>query len=427
MKESEKHNIAHSLAEWIKAIDAQGYNVKVHKEPNYDDLLIQELSVIESFSTESSAELRCLSKCIRRYLWRNGDGSNSKQLYIILHQINQTMRTFAGILSEDVFWNLDTIMEYVRLLYEYCNVYAPSVGNQTFEMITDIIQTAGARRIIEAQWKDVLNASNGIDTFIKVFGDVFTQAITKYESLFFHKMTGKEVLCRMVKKADCDEKRFIPLPECTSTNRWNPKGRAFLYMSFGDKEHPYNEDLTLEEYVCLIECKTEANTACSFCRFEPTTEGRVLDLSYNDSELSTFRKLLQRHANDLSKKGLEKLLSDPEIFARKDDEEYIQSRIRKEVQDLTISEQVLTESVTKQYLKLICSCIYTKVDGTEEEKEEAYRPFHILSAYLEKQGVTGIIYPCTRSNKIIGKNVVLFNPDDARAIVGTIKRYFYKG
>lgn len=240
-------------------------------------------------------------------------------------------------------------------------------------------------------------------------------------------MTGKDVLCRMVKKGDCDEKGFIPLPECTYQNRWNPPGRAFLYMSFGRQEHPYNADLTLEEYICLIECRTEANTACSFCRFEPTTEGRVLDLSYNDSELSTFRKLLQRHANDLSKRGLKNLLSDPEIFARKDDEEYIRSRIKEEVKDLTISEQVLTESVAKQYLKLICSCIYTKVDGTEEEKEKAYRPFHILSAYLEKRGVTGIIYPCTRSNEIIGKNVVLFNPDDAHPIVGTIKRYFYKG
>ena len=36
------------------------------------------------------------------------------------------------------------------------------------------------------------------------------------------------------------------------------------------------------------------------------------------------------------------------------------------------------------------------------------------------------IYPCTRSNKIIGKNVVLFNPDDAMPIPGTIKKYSYK-
>lgn len=262
---------------------------------------------------------------------------------------------------------------------------------------------------------------------MKVFGDVFTQVITKYEDLFFHNMTEKDILCRMVKSGSCNEIRFIPDPKFTAMNRWNPKGRSFLYMSFGNQEHLYNEDLTLEEYVCLLECRTELNTPCSFCRFEPTTEGRVLDLSYNDSKLSSFRKLLQKHADDLSKQGLEDLLSDPEIFARKNDKEYIGSRVKEAVSGLAISEQVLTESVAKQYLKLICSCIYTKVDGTEDEKEKAYKPFHILAAYLEQQGVTGIIYPCTRSNKVIGKNVVLFNPADARPIAGTIKRYFYKG
>ncbi len=427
MKTGETRKLASTLSELVDIIDAQGYNVKTNMEPNYNSLMLNELSILEQMSTKYKSELKSFSNCIRRYLWQNGENGNSKNLYTIMHRINQTMRLFAGILTGDVFWNLDTIMEYVVLLHKYRNAYAPFTDDQVFESIIDKIQMANAQETIKRQWKDVLDAPDGLKTFMEIFDDIFTHALTKYEDLFFHEMSSEDVLCRMVKVEDCDENRFIPLPECAYQNRWNPPGRAFLYMSFGDDEHPYNEDLTLEEYVCLLECRTEANTACSFCRFNPTTKGRILDLSYNDNSLSSFRQILYRHADELSQKGIEALLSDPEVFAHKDDEEYIKHRIEEVTTGLTISDQVLTESTAKQYLKLICSSIYTKADGTEEEKEEAYKPFHILSAYLESKGVTGIIYPCTRSNKIIGKNVVLFNPSDARPIAGTIKKYLYRG
>lgn len=427
MEKNETRKIASTLSEWIDAIDAQGYNVKSDRKLDYDNLMLNELDLLEKASSKYALELKSLSKCIRRYLWQNGENGNSKNLYKIVHRVNLTMHIFAEILTEDIFWNLDTIMEYVAFLHKYRNEYAPLVDEQVYETIIDKIQMTNAQEIIKSQWEDVLDAPDGLKTFKEVFNDIFTNAFTKYEELFFHEMSSKDVLCRMVDVADCDENRFIPRPTCTRQNRWNPPGRSFLYMSFGDKEHPYNEDLTLEEYVCLLERRTEVNTACSFCRFEPTTKGRVLDLSYNDNQLSSFRQILQKHADELSQKGIDELLSDPEVFARKDNEEYIKQRVEEVTTRLTISDQVLTESAAKQYLKLICSCIYTKVDGTEEEKEAAYRPFHILSEYLENKGVTGIIYPCTRSNKIIGKNVVLFDPKDARPIAGTIKRYFYKG
>lgn len=427
MKTAETRKIVSTLSEWINTIDAQVYNVKTGGEQNYDNLMLNELDIIEKMSRKYTLEFNSLSKCIRRYLWQNGENGNSKNLYIILHRINLTMRVFAEVLTEDAFWNLDTIMEYVALLYKYRDAYAPFANDQIFESIIDKIQIVNAQETIKSQWKDVLDAPNGLKTFMKVFDDIFTHALTKYEELFFHEMSTEDILCRMVKVSDCNENRFIPLPECTYQNRWNPPGRAFLYMSFGDKEHPYSEDLTLEEYVCLIECRTEENTACSFCRFRPTTKGRVLDLSYNDSQLSLFRQILHRHASELSQRGVDELLSDPEVFAHIDDEDYIKHRVKEVTTRLTISDQVLTESTVKQYLKLICSSIYTKVDGTEEEKEKAYRPFHILSEYLENKGVTGIIYPCTRSNQIIGKNLVLFDPSDACPITGTIKKYFYKG
>lgn len=74
---------------------------------------------------------------------------------------------------------------------------------------------------------------------------------------------------------------------------------------------------------------------------------------------------------------------------------------------------------------MICQSIYTKVDEESDEgKEKAYRSFHLLSEYLESKGITGIIYPCTRTNRIIGKNIVLFDIKDAIPIKGSIKKYY---
>ena len=71
---------------------------------------------------------------------------------------------------------------------------------------------------------------------------------------------------------------------------------------------------------------------------------------------------------------------------------------------------------------MVCEVVYKKVDSTDEaEKEKQYRSFHILSSFLETKGVTGIIYPCTRTRKIIGKNLVLFNPNDAVPIDNSIR------
>lgn len=75
---------------------------------------------------------------------------------------------------------------------------------------------------------------------------------------------------------------------------------------------------------------------------------------------------------------------------------------------------------------MICSCIYKKVDEKDEaKKEDAYKSFHALALYLEEKGVTGIIYPCTRTKEVIGKNLVLFNKNDAEPIESSIREFDY--
>lgn len=76
---------------------------------------------------------------------------------------------------------------------------------------------------------------------------------------------------------------------------------------------------------------------------------------------------------------------------------------------------------------MVCNTIYKKVDEDDNAgKEKAYKSFHILAGYLESKGITGIIYPCTRTKKIIGKNLVLFNRYDAVPIKDSIREIIYK-
>ena len=125
--------------------------------------------------------------------------------------------------------------------------------------------------------------------------------------------------------------------------------------------------------------------------------------------------------------AVKKLLSDPDVWSHLTDKSFIRDRIERDTSAHPLLREVLEESIAKQYLKDICSCIYTKVDDTDEKgKERAYKSFHILAEYLESKGITGIIYPSTRTKKMEGNKIVLFNKEDAAPVPGTIKQYLYR-
>lgn len=62
---------------------------------------------------------------------------------------------------------------------------------------------------------------------MRVFDDVFTNAIQKYPEVFIKKLKESDILCRVVIEKECDVHRFIPFSECSSQNRWNPPGKFF--------------------------------------------------------------------------------------------------------------------------------------------------------------------------------------------------------
>lgn len=416
MKES--YNISKILSQVIEKELESGYSIRVGVL-DYNDLVLVELDKIEHFSSKYNAEFNCLSKCIRKYIWKENTG----QLYNVLRCLNKVFERVTSIWYPEMLWELDTIISYVNLLFKYLNIRDTNIYNK----IVDSIQVAGAKETIEKQWENVLTAQDGSRAFIDMFDDLFKNAITKYETDFICTIEETDVLCRMVKEKSCNEERFVPWPNKVQ-NRWNPPGKTYLYLSYGKTEGKYNTELTLCEYVCLLECKLEGETDTCFCRFRPTVKGRVLDLSYNDIELYKFRQDIEERVEKQSRLVAEIVLQDKDIIKHGDDREYIQKRIEDVMAAEPLGRDFIEKNSAKQILKLICSCIYKKVNEKDEAAlEKAYRSFQILSGYLEKNGVTGIIYPCTRTDKIRGKNLVLFDINDAVPIAGSIKQYHFEG
>lgn len=151
-------------------------------------------------------------------------------------------------------------------------------------------------------------------------------------------------------------------------------------------------------------------------------------MSYNDLSINQIKQPINNHLNDISSSIIKEILKESNYNEKYRNHPNLLSKRIKELQNkYEINKNIIEVSMAQQYLKMVCSCIYKKVDETDEDKrEQAYKSFHILALYLEKKGITGIIYPCTRTNKIIGKNLVLFNKYDAEPIESSIRRFDYK-
>lgn len=425
MTENEREQLRGVFWEIIRQKDMEGINALAdHNENDYYIQLINELESLKDANKEKIDELTALCKFIRNKLWDYP--RNTSELYLIIHLLNTSFNTLANAIGYPLIYSIDGILEYILLLYKYKESYAPKVDKILFEEITDEIMAISMGKIIRAQWDDVLGSADGMDTFIRVFDDVFTSAIQRFEDKFIHSLTKNEVLSRCVLVESCDESRFIPWPNHTS-NRWNPPGKTYLYLSPKEQEVPYTPSgITGGQYVCLLECRARHGQDVCFCDFATMVPGRILDLAYNDVSLYFFRKMIEDENQRVINGSIERILNSKEVYDHIQDEAYIKNMIHNDIEMNPFSIAILSESIAKQYLKLVCGCIYEKVDDANTTaKNRAYKSFQILAEYLESKGITGIIYPSTRTHKMSGKNLVLFNVGDAKPIMGTVKKFHY--
>lgn len=382
------------------------------------DRILIELDKIEKFTPKYKAELRLLSKKIRNDFWNNND----KKLLEYLEKVNIIIQKKYVDRTVCTYELMEDYVEALKILGIF---YIPELPPEYYERLADEIQLENAKIIIEERWDFINSSPDSGKSFIEIFDDVFSECINNHREHFFYSLKKSDVLCRVVNGWGHNLDRFIPRPNI-SQNRWNPPGRTYLYMSFNETPQKYSEELSLSEYICLEEYRAQKGEKYSFCLFEPLVEGNILDLSYNDIDLASIRHSMSVLEEKIKKQTMKELVSDSmKVEQYKNKPRKLKRVIKNKVQKHT-NKSVIEENVAKQYLKMVCNTIYKKVDENDDKgKEKAYRSFHILSSYLESKGVTGIIYPCTRTNKVVGKNLVLFNVEEAKPIEGSIREIIY--
>ena len=319
--------------------------------------------------------------------------------------------------------------DYILSLKPYSLFLGVHLQPYYFEKFVSDVRLENSRNIIEKQWDNIICAAENSDkAFIDIFDDVFSKCIDQYDDVFFHTLSDSDVLCRVVPEWGWDESRFIPWDNIDNMNRWNPPGKTYLYLSFDENERKYNDELSVSEYICLEEYRAEKDNKYSFCHFKPIKKGRILDLSYNDVELWKIEMALDRYQEIVKDLFVNSTLSDQaELKKMGTTKRSVKRYIKKNVDETIIDRSIIEKAIAKTYLKMVCNTIYKKVDEDDNAgKEKAYKSFHILAGYLESKGITGIIYPCTRTKKIIGKNLVLFNRYDAVPIKDSIREIIYK-
>ena len=394
------------------------------KNVNYNMLILGELQRLEDLSSEYKAILILISKRIRRDLWQCG--KNDVMLYKMLNECGKQLdMAYKG---PDQYMEQD-FTDYILSLKPYSLFLGVHLQPYYFEKFVSDVRLENSRNIIEKQWDNIICAAENSDkAFIDIFDDVFSKCIDQYDDVFFHTLSDSDVLCRVVPEWGWDESRFIPWDNIDNMNRWNPPGKTYLYLSFDESERKYNDELSVSEYICLEEYRAEKDNKYSFCYFKPIKKGRILDLSYNDVELWKIEMALDRYQEIVKDLFVNSTFSDQaELKKMGTTKRSVKRYIKKNVDETIIDRSIIEKAIAKTYLKMVCNTIYKKVDEDDNAgKEKAYKSFHILAGYLESKGITGIIYPCTRTKKIIGKNLVLFNRYDAVPIKDSIREIIYK-
>ena len=309
--------------------------------------MLHELERLENLSDEYSGALRLLSKRIRKDFWTD---KTEKKLAIVLANLNDCYEVVA-----EYDFGLEYIIQYIKILAKYAVFIKPELKTEYYNELIDDIQIENARGIIEKQWENVLLAEDGLKSFKEIFDDIFQKCLRIHQDKFFCELEESDVICRVVNdKYPINKERFIPWDNTDTINRWNPPGKTYLYLSYTKVDEQYNSRLKLSEYICLEEYRANKGERYYFCNFRPTKKGHILNLSYNDNSLRTYKNMLINHEADLENKILEEVMNNSDIdkFQSK---RKIKRAIKKAQKKYDVDKAIIEESVAKQYLKMICN------------------------------------------------------------------------
>ena len=117
----------------------------------YSNKILLELDKLEKFSTKYKAELRLLSKKIRKDFWNNNDANLLKLLVLANGDVNKKY------LDRDVC-TFELLQDYIDTLKMFGAIYVPNLTEDYYEKLSDEIRLENARVIIEEKW-EIINCS----------------------------------------------------------------------------------------------------------------------------------------------------------------------------------------------------------------------------------------------------------------------------
>ena len=146
---------------------------------NYFNEIILELDKLERFSPKYKAELRLLSKKIRKDLWDNNDA----KLFVLLRVANKSIENKYPDRNICTYELLEDYVDAIKMLGAIC---IPKLNVDYYERLADDIQLENARVIIEDDWENINSSIDSQKSFLEIFDDIFINSIDKHSDIFFY-------------------------------------------------------------------------------------------------------------------------------------------------------------------------------------------------------------------------------------------------
>lgn len=268
-------------------------------------------------------------------------------------------------------------------------------------------------------------------SIIDMMEEFFSTCVSVYPHLFVKEYYELGQIARCRKGYYTKEEELFPPPKDIAlslnlVNRWNPPDRRYLYLAHSTNASRKIMGYSENEYTCLMEMRAVNGEQYTFADFEPkptSIRHSILNMNYN----SITTEIINRKYGNLAFKQAMEVVN-----------EYLKTGIR----EMPTKEELVSRlspgtdllaigMVGEKFLAPLCQAIFTPIDdetnSTGEERDKAYKSFHILAGFLEEKGIDGVIYPSTRT-ALYGyntENLVIFKPEDFIIKEGTIRHITY--
>lgn len=373
---------------------------------------------------------------IRNTLLEEKNIEVKKGMTEVLSNINNIVRILDDIVPDIVKGDVDSWFTN-RYLETICSYYFVLSGESFIKKYSSNYWNEIHKLILEKWKKSAFDVKKNDDIFIKIFDEALGSSLRTHPDICERKLNEFVNIYRATQYDVDDAYQYImPDPKYCKNNRWNDDGVAYLYLAY-DAENMIYRGINMAEKTCFEECRLKENRSVAICQFRPKkTDARIMYLAYQDIDYDKmfleFDQRIRSHTEELLNliDKNEKLKNKLTQYVQRGRKDLFQKKLKQ------FMDKIGVNASTKDYIQKellitllgnICDSVFYAVDKSDDPELEAYVPFRKFSKYLIHLGYDGVAYRSTRMELIglKGTNLVLFNPDDAEPVKGTMKVYKY--